>query len=236
MKLRAAALLLLMASPARPQARPHRLPPPLPQGAREAPPPPPEEIPRRSFELTLRASAGALRCDGQAPSSASEPDPCARLDGLRGLGGVALWRLWPRWALGLGAEQSRFSWGARGALAEGDGEARWTSLSLAARWYASAGGPVEPFLAYEAGPGWLAMRGDQAAIEREGLTMSGQIGLDAWISSRARLGLLGAVRWQATGAAELCSRGACLGAAFPRLPDRSFSLAASATFAWGDEL
>jgi hypothetical protein len=77
-------------------------------------------------------------------------------------------------------------------------------------------------------------RGD-LTIQREGLAMAAQLGLERWVSSRLRLGIEGDVRWQATGSAEVC-RGPCLSLPLARLPDRSLALHATIAFAFGDEL
>lgn len=212
------------------------LPPPLPV-AREAAPAPPEEQPRRSLEFLLNGGAAALRCDGAAPSSLQQVDPCATRSAPRSLGAAFLWRPWDHWGLGLAATGSWFSWGARGALDEGRGKARWTGAALLARWYPRSDGPWEPYVGHQIGLGWLTMaseRGD-LTIRREGLVLAAQLGLERWVSSRLRLGLEGEVRWQVTGAAEVCTT-ACLSIPLARLPDRSLALQATLAVAFGDEL
>ena len=215
---------------------PPPLPPPLPL-AHEAAPAPPEEQPRRSYELRLHGGAAALRCDGAAPSSLEQIDPCASLESPRKLGAAALWRPWSHWALGLAADRAWFSWNTRGLLDEGQGRGRWTGAALLARWYPRAEGPWEPFVGYQMGLGWLTMASERGnlALRREGLAMAAQLGLERWISSRLRLGAEGEVRWQATGSPEVC-RGPCLSIPLARLPDRSLALHASLTLAFGDEL
>lgn len=214
------------------------LPPPLAPLSPEAAPLPPEDIPRRSYELTLRGGAAALRCDGAAPSALTQVDPCARLGAGRQLGGAALLRPWGHAAIGLAVHGSWFPWGARDLLGEGQGEGRWTSVALAARGYLHEEGSWEPYIGYQAGLAWLTLRGERGdvAIQREGLAMAGQLGVEGWVSSRMRLGIEGEVRWQATGDAELCTSGACLGAPVARLPDRSLGVHATITVALGEQL
>lgn len=234
MNLRALCCALLVASGSRAGAP---LPPPLPPAPDEGAPAPPEDIPRRSHELQARGGVGALRCDGGAPATLEQVDPCASLGAARGLGVALLYRPWGHWALGLAAERETFAWGARGRLGEGQGEGRWTGVALEARWYPWSEGRWEPHVGYQAGLGWLAMRGEQGGvtIEREGLVMAGQLGLALWVSSRMKLGVEGEARWQATGAPEVCA-GACLSVPLARLPDRSLGLAATLAVALGDEL
>lgn len=211
------------------------LPPPLPL-SHESAPAAPEEQPRRSLELRLNGGVAALRCDAAAPSSLDQIDPCASLESPRALGGALLWRLWAHWGLGLAADGVLFDWSARGSLGEGSGKGRWTSATLLARWYPRAEGVWEPYIGYQSGLGWLSMQGEGGAtIRREGLIMAAQLGLERWVSSRMRLGLEGEVRWQATGAAEVCD-GPCLSVPLARLPDRALALRASLTVAFGDEL
>ena len=228
------ALALLLTAPA---AHATPLPPPREPRSREAAPVAPAEVLRREHELRLTLGAGVLRCDGAAPSSLTVADPCASLGSSRSLGAAWLWRLGEHWGLGLAGERAWFDWRANGALGVGGGHARWTGLAVAARGYLLSTGWLDPDVGYRIGPGWLTMEGPGGEqLRREGVLMAGSLGLDLWVSSRLKLGVEGEVRWQASGATEVCRGGACLSQDLARRPDRQLGLQATLTVALGDAL
>jgi hypothetical protein len=233
-----ALLLLLLLLPSRALAD-HAPPPARPAPIDEAPGGEPDDIPRRSVELSVRGAVGALRCGGTAPASAEVADPCAALGAARGVGVAARWRVSPRLAFGLAAEQARFGWDAgAGGGGGGGAQARWTTLSLEARGYLRDTGWIDPWVSYRAGIGWLTLPGDSTELRQEGIAMTGALGVDLWLSSRLRLGPEVGVSWEATGAPERCRGGRCLGASgvVARLPDRSLHAGVGLTIALGDEL
>ncbi|RYE91494.1 MAG: hypothetical protein EOO75_08755 [Myxococcales bacterium] len=107
---------------------------------------------------------------------------------------------------------------------------------MAARGYLWATGRLDPYVGYRVGPGWLTMAGPGGQVRREGVVMAAQLGLDAWVSSRLKLGVEGEVRWQPIGATEVCRGGSCLSHDLARRPDRTLGLQATLTVAFGDAL
>lgn len=221
----------------------HRPPPVLPSPHGEAPLPEPEEMLRRQLELSVTPLLSLLRCNGQAPSTLTEADPCARLSHASGVGLSLHYRPTPRLAIGAQGELSRFDWQPSRSLGEGAESqgARWLSVGLSARAYLFDEGKLDPYVGFAGGMAFLSMRGSIAGAEaklwREGLLAEARLGLDVWLSSRLKLGPSAGLLWQPTGAVELCSSEGCVSAAaLARIPDHAWRIGATLTLVAGDEL
>ena len=220
--------------------RGYRLPPALVPGADDAPSREPDDVPRRRFELALDGAAGLLGCAGNAPRQATTPDPCAHLQASTGGSFTALFRPIPHLAMGAKLGYARFAWDASHGLGDGAGDATWTHFALAARGYLFDSGTLEPWVGSTIGAGWLAMHAGSAGDElwRNGVAMTGSLGVDVWVSGRVRVGPFGEIFYQPGSGVERCSAGTCLDAsgAVARIPDHAFRVGIGVTAALGDEL
>lgn len=217
----------------------YRLPPPLADGPEAAPSREPDDVPRRRFELSLAGTAGMLGCAGNAPRSPGIPDPCAHLEPIGGAAVAALYRPIPQVAMGATFAYARFGWDSSHGLGTGGGDASWTHLALAAKGYLFDSGTFEPWAGSSIGGGWLSMNADSGdQLWRNGVAMTGALGIDVWVSGKLRVGPFGEVLWQPGGGVERCSGGVCLDAAgtIARIPDHAFRAGIGVTAALGDEL
>jgi tRNA-(ms[2]io[6]A)-hydroxylase len=217
----------------------YRLPPPLADGPEKAPSREPDDVPRRRFELTLAGTGGLLGCAGNAPRTPGTPDPCAHLEPIGGAAITALLRPIPHVAMGATFSYARFGWDASHGLGRGAGEATWTHLGLAAKGYLFDAGTLEPWIGSTIGGGWLSMNADGGdQLWRNGVAMTGSLGVDVWVSGKLRVGPFGEVAWQPGSGVERCSGGVCLDAtgSVARIPDHAFRAGISVTAGLGDEL
>jgi len=173
------------AEPARAQ---HAPPPPIVQGA----PPPPElpapEYARRPFELSAELLLGFPSC--ALGSSYNE-----RCDGIAagpGLGGTALFRPSPYFALG--GTVSALSFGLRPSADSGlaQGSANGHFWGLLARVYFFAHGRVEPYLELGLGSAGVRTRAQETDAEYQensaGLAFRAGGALELYLSRHVRLG------------------------------------------------
>ena len=216
----------------------HRLPPALVPTADEAPSREPDDVPRRRFELAALGGAGVLGCAGNAPRQTTTPDPCAHLQVSTVGAFAALYRPIPHLAIGASFAYARFGWDASHGLGAEAGDATWTHLALAARGYLFDSGTLEPWVGSSIGGGWLAMHAANEELWRNGVAMTGSLGVDVWVSGRLRVGPFGEVFYQPGSGVERCTGGVCLDAtgAVARIPDHAFRVGIGVTAALGDEL
>jgi len=227
-------------------ARPYRLPPgstglaPISSLQRE-----PEEFLRRSVEIIAAPHVGWIGCGGSAPSSATTPDPCAKLGFAPGLDLAVLWRMAPHFAMGAWAGYAAVSWDARQGTADPlakNGPGRWWNVGLEARGYLRSEGSFDPYVGFGLGAGFLSLTShgvpDDITLQRDGLVSRATVGADWWVTGSLRLGPQLGFLWQPFGGTEICGPDRCLDAsnALARMPNRSLRLSLNVTFGVGDEL